>query len=50
MKQQTVILNIAYDDTEYDPPSQWDWADLLDVAPEHVTLVLTGVLVNTEES
>lgn len=49
MKQQTVILAITYDETLSAPPSKWDWPALLEVAPEHVECVLTGVLVTKEE-
>ncbi|WP_460791340.1 hypothetical protein [Nocardioides maradonensis] len=49
MKQQTVVLAITYDETRFDPPSQWDWATLLELAPEQVECLLTGVLINAED-
>lgn len=47
MKRQVVILDIAYDETEYDPPSQWDWPVLLETPVE---VVLTGVLTKGDLS
>ncbi|GAB3863522.1 hypothetical protein GCM10028801_31350 [Nocardioides maradonensis] len=49
VKQQTVVLAITYDETRFDPPSQWDWATLLELAPEQVECLLTGVLINAED-
>lgn len=49
MKEQTVILTIRYDDTQDDPPSQWDWPVLLECDPDDVDIELTGVLVSKEE-
>lgn len=50
MKSQAVILSIKYDEAKDAPPSQWNWPVLLDISPDHVDVVLTGVLLSAEET
>ncbi len=38
VKQQTVVLTITYDERAYPPPSEWDFATLLDVRPSDVVV------------
>lgn len=44
MKSQVLIIQVTYDEEQHDAPSKWDWPALLDVLPEHVNVLLTGVL------
>lgn len=29
VRTEAVVLNITYDDAKVDPPSEWDWAEIV---------------------
>ena len=49
VREQTVILNVSYEDEENDAPATWDWATLLDLDPDRVQVVMAGEVVASSD-
>jgi hypothetical protein len=40
-RKQVVVLEVEYDDAQYDPPAEWDWATLTD-SPDPIAVIAAG--------